>query len=252
VLALSGTRAVVLVVNYVAMFRRYYWLIPVPSAVRWSCVKRLFSLGTKYLVTQLASLGLYQSQPLIITQTLGPSKVVIFVVAYKILSLPMDLTYMATQPFISAFGEAKARHDWVWIKRAYRHATNASLAFGLPTLAVMALLAKPAIRIWAGAVAVPSTSLVIALTIYCIFGIWLMAAGQFLIGVENVNPVAISLTLCAIAIIVLGVWWAPIWGLTGIAVAMAVSKVVTFWPIQVTAVNKMMRMEHAPVAEPVS
>ena len=39
---------------------------------------------------------------------------------------------------------------------------------------------------------------------------------------------------------------------TGIAVAMAVSKVFTFWPIQVTAVNKMLRMEHAPVAEPVS
>jgi O-antigen/teichoic acid export membrane protein len=252
VLALSGTRAVILVINYIAMFRRYYWLIPVPSAVRWSCVKRLFSLGTKYLVTQLASLGLYQSQPLIITQTLGPSKVVIFVVAYKILALPMDLTYMATQPFISAFGEARARNDWAWITSAYKNATNACLAFGLPMLVVMALIAKPAIRIWAGAVAVPSTSLVLGLTIYCIFGIWLMAAGQFLIGVENVNPVALSLTLCAIGIVVLGVWWAPIFGLTGIAAAMAVSKIVTFWPIQVRAVNKQLRLEHAPVAAPVS
>jgi O-antigen/teichoic acid export membrane protein len=235
------------------MFRRYHWLVPVPSAVRWSCVKRLFSLGTKYLVTQLASLGLYQSQPLIITQTLGPSKVVIFVVAYKILALPMDLTYMATQPFISAFGEAKARNDWDWINSAYKNATNACLAFGLPMLLVMALIAKPAIRIWAGAVAVPSTSLVVGLAIYCIFGIWLMAAGQFLIGVENVNPVALSLTLCAIGIVVLGVWWAPIWGLTGIAAAMAVSKIVTFWPIQVRAANRQLRMVHAPpIAAPVS
>ena len=92
--------------------------------MRWHCVKRLFSLGSKYLVTQLASLGIYQSQPIIITQILGPAKVVIFVVAYKILSLPMDLVFMATQPFVPPFGEAKARHDWQWIQSAYKNASG--------------------------------------------------------------------------------------------------------------------------------
>ena len=75
--------------------RRYHWLKPSPFAVRWACVKRLFSLGSKYLVTQLASLGIYQSQPMIITQMMGPKYVVIFVVAYKIIALPIDLAYMA-------------------------------------------------------------------------------------------------------------------------------------------------------------
>src|SRR6202012_3839546 len=102
VLALSGTRAVIAVINYVYMFRRYDWLLPVPSAVRWHCVKRLFSLGGKYLVTQLASLGIYQSQPIIITQMLGPEKVVIFVVAYKIIALPLARCFMATPCWISA------------------------------------------------------------------------------------------------------------------------------------------------------
>ena len=41
---------------------------------------------------------------------------VIFVVAYKIIALPIDLGFMATAPFISAFGEAKARMEWTWIK----------------------------------------------------------------------------------------------------------------------------------------
>jgi len=54
------------------------------------------------MVTQLAALGIYQSQPMIITQMLGPASVVIFVVSYKIITLPMDLIYMATQPFIAA------------------------------------------------------------------------------------------------------------------------------------------------------
>ena len=55
VLALSGTRALVSIANCFFLFRRYHWLTPTPSAVRWQCVKRLFSLGSKYLVTQLAS-----------------------------------------------------------------------------------------------------------------------------------------------------------------------------------------------------
>ena len=74
VLALSGTRCLVAIANVFFLFRRYYWIVPAPSAVRWSCVKRLFSLGSKYLVTQMASLGVYQSQPIIITQMLGASQ----------------------------------------------------------------------------------------------------------------------------------------------------------------------------------
>jgi O-antigen/teichoic acid export membrane protein len=252
VLALSGTRAVVSIANVLFLFRRYHWLVPAPSAVRWSCVKRLFSLGGKYLVTQLASLGIYQSQPIIITQILGPAKVVIFVVAYKIISLPMDLSFMATQPLVSAFGEAKARNDWHWIQGAYRNAVKASLLFGIPLVAVIALTAKPLIRIWAGKIAVPSTSLIIWLSIYTLIGVALMAAGQIMVGLECVNPLAISIVLCALGVIGSAIALAPRWGLTGIAFGMAASKLFTFWPIQVYEVRRILRSAQATTLEQVA
>lgn len=249
VLALSGTRTAVSVANYFFLFRRYHWLKPSPFAIRWYCVKRLFSLGGKYLVTQLASLGIYQSQPIVITQMLGPTKVVIFVVAYKIIALPMDLVYMATAPFISAFGEAKARQDWHWIRGAYRNATVASIAFGLPLLAIVSLFAKPIIQVWAGAAARPSTQLVIGLAIYSLLGIVFMAAGQMLTGLEHVNALAVSLTLCSIAIIGSSILVAPRWGLTGIALCMAGSKLVTYWPIQLREVRRIFRLSATPARE---
>ena len=252
VLALSGTRCLVAIANVFFLFRRYYWIVPAPSAVRWHCVKRLFSLGSKYLVTQLASLGVYQSQPIIITQTLGPAKVVIFVVAYKILSLPMDLVFMATQPFVPAFGEAKARQDWRWIQSAYRNCVRASLAFGLPLVAVIGLTAKPLIRIWAGAVAVPSTSLIVWLSIYTFIGIVLMAAGQMMAGLERVDPLAISVTLCAVGVIGSAILLSPHWGLTGIAFGMALSKLLTFWPIQLREVRRILRFAKASMLEQVA
>jgi O-antigen/teichoic acid export membrane protein len=252
VLALSGTRSVVAVANVFFLFRRYHWIAPKPSAVRWHCVKRLFSLGSKYLLTQLASLGVYQSQPIIITQLLGPAKVVIFVVAYKILALPMDLVFMATQPFVSAFGEAKARKDWHWIRGAYKNAVKASLVVGLPLAVIIGISAKPIIRIWAGSVAVPSWSLILWLSIYSLIGIVLMAAGQMMVGLECVNPLAVSVTLCALGVIGSAIALAPHWGLTGIAFGMAISKLVTFWPIQVREVNRILRAARATSMEQVA
>lgn len=252
VIALSGTRTVISIANLFFIFRRYPWLRPGPSSVRLDKVKRLFRLGSKYLVTQLASLGIYQSQPMIITQILGPSKVVIYVVAYKIISLPIDLAYLATAPFVSAFGEAKARNDWQWIRDAYRKCTRASLMFGTPMLVFLAVFSKPLIRIWAGAAAVPNWPLIIWLSVYTLFGIWLMSAGQLMTGLERVNPLMISVVLCALFIIVAAVLLSPKWGLAGIAFGMALSKVFTYWPIQLWDVRKIMRMHDAPVVQTIS
>jgi O-antigen/teichoic acid export membrane protein len=249
IFAVSGTRTLIAIANNVYLFRRYHWLIPYPSAVRWSCVQRLFKLGGKYMVTQLAALGIYQSQPMIITQMLGPASVVIFVVSYKIITLPMDLIYMATQPFIAAFGEAKARGDWKWIRNAYRNATWASAGVGFTLVGVMAVISKPLIRIWATAAAVPTTSFIVWLSIYVMIGIALMPTNQLLSGLERVTPLAISTTLCAVGVVAGGILLAHGHGLVGLAMAMAFSKLVTFWPIQLYEVRRTFRETRALVVE---
>ena len=241
VFAISGTRTLVAVANNVYLFRRYPWLVPFPSAVRWGCVRRLFSLGGKYMVVQLGALGMFQSQPMIITQMLGPAKVMIFVVSYKIVTLPLDLVYIATQPFISAFGEAKARHDWHWIKGAYKNATWACIAVGFPVVSIMALLAKPLIRIWAGAAAMPTTPFVLWLSVYVMSAISLIPICQMLAGLERVNPLALSTTLCALCVIGSTICLVPRWGLSGLGLTMAVSRIVTFWPIQLYEVRRFWR-----------
>jgi O-antigen/teichoic acid export membrane protein len=249
VFAMAGTRTLVAMASNYYLFRRYHWLVPYPSAVRWSCVRRLFKLGGKYMVTQLAALGIYQSQPMIITQMLGPASVVIFVVSYKVITLPMDLSYMANQPFIAAFGEAKARGDWAWIRNAFWKTTWISTSIGFSMVVLIALVAKPLIRIWATASAVPPTAFILWLSIYVMIGIALMPTYQFLSGVEKVTPLVISTALCAIAVIGAGILLARGYGLVGLAMAMALSKLVTFWPIQLYEVRRVLRESH--VAAPV-
>lgn len=241
VLALSGVKSVVGIGNiYYQFFRRYRWLLPVPSAVRWPCIQRLFRLGGKYMLTQLGAFGMTQSQPLIITQILGPAKVIPFVIAQKVITLPMEVIYMSTAPLVPAFGEAKARKDWGWIRRAYRKTTLGSMAVGLPILLFVSIVAQPLIRLWAGPAAVPDVPLILWLAFYNVLGVSIMVTGQLLIGVERVNALTASIVVCAavtIASASLFCYWI---GLTGVAVAMALTKLVTFWPVQLWAARKVL------------
>lgn len=242
VIALSGTRMVVgMASGWYAFHSRYPWLAPAPAAIRWSCIRRLLSLGGKYMISQLASLGIYQSQPMIITQLLGPAQVTIFVVAYKIIALPVDLAYMGTVPFVSAFAEAKARGDWKWIRGAYWNSTLASILIGIPVVVSIALVAKPLIRIWAGPAATPGSALILWLSIYTVISVALMSAGAMLSGLESIGKLALSLTLCAVGIIACGIPFARWWGVSGIAFAMAINKVVTFWPILAYEIHRLLR-----------
>jgi hypothetical protein len=75
-------------------------------------------------------------------------------------------------------------------------------------------------------------------------------SGQLLCGTERLTPLTLSVVLCAIGCVVLGVLFAPWWGLSGVAFAMAVSKIFTFWPIQVYAVRRILSAASAAAPAP--
>ncbi len=228
-----GIRVLVGVANLIYLFiSRYPWLRPVLSAVRWTRAKRLLSLGGQYMVTQLANLCIYQSQPLIITQLLGPSKVTIFVVAYKIIAAPVDLAYIATNPFVSAFSEARAREDWMWIRGALRNATLACVAIGIPISLALAGFGKILARLLAGPQAVPDWSTIMWLATYTGISIVLMTTGQVLCGLQRVGVLVISQSAAAVATVTLGILFAHTWGVAGVAAGLALAKLVTYVPLQ--------------------
>ena len=87
----------------------------------------------------------------------------------------------------------------------------------------------------------PTTSFIVWLSVYVVIGIALMPTYQFLSGVEKVTPLAVSTTLCAVGVIGAGILLAHGHGLVGLAMAMALSKLVTFWPIQLFEVRRVLR-----------
>lgn len=245
VVAISGTRMLIGMGNTIYIFKRYPWLLPVPSAVRWHCIRRLVNLGSKYFLSQLGTFGIENSQPLLITQILGPAAVVPFVVSQRLITLPMEAVYLSSAPLVPAFGEARARDDWNWIRKAFRRTTAASVFLGIPMVLILGCIAQPAIRLWAGPAAVPSWTLISGLMVFNIVGVIFMATWQLLTGLQRVTPLVISTVLCAVCTIGSGVLGCIYMGVAGVAVAMAVSKLATFWPIQWLAARKLLRSEHS-------
>jgi O-antigen/teichoic acid export membrane protein len=243
VMALSGTRMIIGFGNTIYIFKRYPWLLPLPSAVRWQCIRKLLNLGSKYLLSQVGAFGIGQSQPLIITQILGPAAVVPFVVSHRLITLPMEAVYLSSAPLVPAFGEAKAKADWEWIHTAYRRTTLMSIVLGIPLVVILGCIAQPVIRLWAGSAAVPGWMLVVGLVLYNIIGVIFMGTGQLLTGVERLAPLVASTVLCGVCTVGFGILGCASMGVSGVALAMAASKLMILAPIQFMAVRKLLHHE---------
>jgi hypothetical protein len=74
--------------------------------------------------------------------------------------------------------------------------------------------------------------------------------GTVATGVERLSPLSLSIVLCALGCVGIGILFAPCWGLSGIGFAMAISKIATFWPIQMYEVRRIFRAASATARPP--
>lgn len=246
VVALFGVRLLVLLANLAYLFyRQYPWLRPLPGAATRGSFRRLLSLGAKYLVAQVAGIGMFHSQPMIIAQVLGPVQVGIFNVAQRLLTLPLLMVQMFTFPLLSAYGEARARQDWPWIRRTFWRSLVASTLVGAVLSVGLAAFAPPIIRIWAGPDMVPEQGVISWLGVYALVAVIAAPASVMLYGLERVGGQAVAATVNALLTVVMGVWLTPKLGLTGMAAAMFIGMISASVFGQIIQVRRALAMPQA-------
>jgi O-antigen/teichoic acid export membrane protein len=224
VIAVTGTRVLVgLTSGCYLFFWRYPWLRPRISAMNWQHVKRVVRLSSKYMILQISGLTIGQSQPMIITQVLGPAAVPAFVVTYRLITIPQAFIFIATTPLIAAYGEARARGDWAWIRSAFRRSTTMAIVGSAGLIATLALFVPTIVKHWAGSGVAPDPGLLLWLSAYAFAGAVSHPASQFLWGVERVGRPAFALAVSAVLTVVLSQQFGRMWGLSGVAAALTVS-----------------------------
>jgi O-antigen/teichoic acid export membrane protein len=238
VAALFGVRLLFSFINagYLFFFR-HPWLIPSPKAVSKKSFKELMNLGSKYLLAQFSGIGMFQSQPMIITQVLGPGAVGVFGIIQRLLSLPTMVVLMMTTPLMSAYGEAKARGDWDWIKKTLKRTLIAATLGSIMLVLPLCLAAKTIIYHWAGPEMVPSTELIAFFGIYVVLNCIATPASVMLYGIQRVGAQAIYSLINAVLTVILGIVFTQYFGLIGMVIAMTVAYALVNPVAQITQIR---------------
>ncbi len=120
-LAQSIMPVLVLMISSICFFNgKYSNYRPSYSYVKFGLAKDLFSLGIKFFVLGIASILLYQTNNIIISNLFGPEQVTPYNVAFKYFTVLTMGFGIIISPFWSAFTEAWVKKEITWIKNIMR------------------------------------------------------------------------------------------------------------------------------------
>ncbi|MFD2571257.1 oligosaccharide flippase family protein [Spirosoma soli] len=160
-----GISSVVLYKSRLSLYK------PTLRMVDFKYAKSLLSLGYKFFVIQLAVIILFYTDNLIITQLFGSSEVTVYNVAFRYFNAANTLFMIAITPYWSAFTEAYAKNDTIWMKKTYYYLQK--LWVGLVVgIIIMVLLSNTIYSLWVGSRVVVPIQLSICMGIFVIISCW--------------------------------------------------------------------------------
>jgi O-antigen/teichoic acid export membrane protein len=211
-------------------------------------VKQIAHTGLLFFALQIIVSVAFAADNLIIARTLGASAVAAYAIPEKMFALITSVVMLAVTPLWPAYGEAIARGDNAWVRRALgRSIRLAMLAAALASF-VLIVFGREITALWVG------TSISVPILLLACLGIWktieaggntltvfLNGAGQLKLQLLFLLPMAISSIVLKIALV------KPL-GLPGIAIGMATAYVVFVVIPWVLVLPRILRSHAAPAA----
>ena len=133
--------------------------------------KATTGLGIQFFIIQIASMVLYATDNIIITQICGPAEVTPYTTANKLFSMITAVFSIMIAPYWSAITMRMADRDIDGIKRAQK---KMQLLWGLAVIGciVLVVIFKPVVRIWLQRDMVFQRGLIPLMAVYAIIYTW--------------------------------------------------------------------------------
>ncbi len=147
------------------------WLRPRLSLIDRSAIRELLNSGSCFFLIQVAAVVVYSSDNLVVSHYLGAAEVTPYSVTWRLAGLAAVLQSLIFPALWPAYAEAYARRDFLWIRRTFVATLKGTIALNAVCIAILLLLGRSLIRLWAGPSAVPTTGLLVAM------GMWTMISG---------------------------------------------------------------------------
>ena len=181
-LVLSIVPVIVLSVATLILFRtRYKFLRPGIKFIKWQHAHSLLGLGVKFFMIQVASIILFTTSNIIITQVLGADQVAIYNIAFKYFQVPVMLYAIIMTPIWSAVTDAYTRKDYKWLKNTLSKLNKFSVLVFVGII-LMLLLSPYVYKYWLGKnIAIPFV-VSATMALYAIINVFLSPYSQFING----------------------------------------------------------------------
>lgn len=219
----SGVPLLVLVISSIIIFNGKYKAIkPSIKSFNINKVKDLFNLGIQFFVIQIAVLVIFQTDSLIISHTLSPEEVTPYNIIFRYFGIVTMMAGIIMTPFWSAFTEANAKGDYIWIKNIIIK----QIKFLIPASALillLLLLAPWLIPIWLGKEIDLSVTLLSGMAIYAFISIWNNIFSYFLNGISKIKTQMLTSVAGTIINIPLSIYFAHLFGIGGVIMATIIS-----------------------------
>ena len=193
------------------------------TAIKLRPLREALRTGAEFTVLQAALAAALLSDNLVISSVLGSASVAEFGIAAKLFGLVSVVVSVITMPLWPAYGEAAARNDLTWIRRAALRSLVVSLCVALATSSVLVLFGSALATLWIGSPIVLGRDLLIALAAFTTAWSACAALGVVLNGLKRVRYYAVSASAVAALALGLKISLAQSLGPLGVACAGAIA-----------------------------
>jgi Na+-driven multidrug efflux pump len=215
---LSFTPVLVLVISSFWFYRgNYKRFAPSLKFVKFKYARNLMSLGLKFFIIQIAALILFDTNNFIIIHLFGSKDVTTYNVSFKLFSVVTMAFSIIVTPLWSAFTDAYAKNDLIWIRTTI--STMKKIWLLLSILTAILLISSPWIfKLWLGDKVHVPFALSVAMSSYVVVYIWQTFHVFFLNGIGKVKLQLYMVVFSSIINIPMAIFLGKKFGLFGITI----------------------------------
>ncbi|MGD0738644.1 MAG: oligosaccharide flippase family protein [Terracidiphilus sp.] len=242
VLAMTGAPILAVILNSTVLFAvERPWLCPQWSLANTRMQNRMLGLGSMFVILQLAAAIGFSSDNVVIAQNLGSAAVTQYSVPARMFSLITMVIITVISPLWPAYGEALARRDFDWVRRALKRSMEISLLIGLSANLLLVALAPRILRWWIGTKITPSFLLLVSLAIWGVLCAVSTAPTTLLNGAGMLKGQAAAAAVACVVNLGLSIYLTRRIGIAGVCLGSVIAQATIALPAYIYLATQLRR-----------
>lgn len=213
------------------LFRAHPWLLPSWRFYSATSAHKIFKLGIMFFVLQCSVALAFTSDNIVIDQVMGAAAVALYAVPQKLFGFVSSVVSMAINPLWPAYGEAIARGDVAWVRRAFFGSLWLVLAITVPACTLLVFAGHWILRVAVGKSFQAPLSLLVVLGAWSVVNSVSTVVGIMLNGAGILKQQMIVATVVSLTNLALSIYLTRRFGVIGVCLGSIITQAVITLPV---------------------